>query len=39
MYNLIGGQPGGGADGIVVSKFQRRQMDAPAVLSFVADHH
>ena len=34
----IGGQPGGGADGIVVSKLHVRQMDAPVVLSFVADH-
>ncbi|MEP5732619.1 MAG: hypothetical protein ABJL67_24980 [Sulfitobacter sp.] len=35
--HLIGGQPGGGADGIVVSKFHVRKMDVPVVLSFVAD--
>ena len=36
--HLIQGQPGGGADGIVVSKFHVRQADAPVVLSFVDDH-
>ena len=36
--HLIRGQPCGGADGIVVSKFHVRQVDVPVVLSFVDDH-
>ena len=36
--HLIRGQTGGGADGIVVSKFHVRQVDVPVVLSFVDDH-
>ena len=37
MY-LIRYQPGGGADGIVVSKFHVWRVDLPVVLSFVDDH-
>ena len=37
--HLIWDQPGGGAGGIVVSKFHVRQVDVPVVLSFVDDHH
>ena len=37
--HFIWGQLGGGADGIVVSKFHVRQVDVPVVLSFVDDHH
>ena len=33
-----GGQPGGGADAIVVNKFNVRYVGVPVVLSFVADH-
>ena len=29
--HLIGGSPGGGTDGIVVSKFHVRQVDVPVV--------
>ena len=36
--HLIRGQPCGGADGIVVSKFHVRQVDVPVVLPFVDDH-
>ena len=36
--HLIWGQPGGGADGIVVSNFHVRQVDVPVVLPFVDDH-
>ena len=36
--HLIRCQPGGGADGIVVSKFHVWQGDVPVVLSFVDDH-
>ena len=36
--HLIWGQPGGGADRIVVRKFHVLQMDVPAVMSVVADH-
>ena len=35
---LIWGQPGGGVDGIVVSTFQVRQIDALSILYFVDDH-
>ena len=38
QMHLIRCQPGGGADGIVVRKFQVRQVDVPVVLSFVDDH-
>ena len=37
--HLIWGQPGGGADGIVVSTFNVRQTGVLVVLSFVDDHH
>ena len=37
MY-LIGGQPGCGTDGIIVSKFHVRQMGMPIILSLVDDH-
>ena len=36
--HLIGGSPGGGTDGVVLSKFHVRQVDVPVVLSFVGDH-
>ena len=36
--NLIGGQPGGGTDGIIVSKFHVWQMDIPIVLPLVDDY-
>ena len=36
--HLIRCQPGGGADGIIVSKFHVWQADVPVVLSFVDDH-
>ena len=36
--HLVQRQPGGGADGIVVSKFHVWQVDVPVVLSFVDDH-
>ena len=36
--HLIRCQPGGGADGIAVSKFHVWQVDVPVVLSFVDDH-
>ena len=37
--HLIRCQPGGGADGIVVSKFHVWQVDVPVVLLFVDNHH
>ena len=37
--HLIRGQPGGGADGVVVSNFYVRQVDVPVVSSFVDDRH
>ena len=36
--HLIGGQPGGGTDGIIVSKFHVRQMSTPIILA-LADNH
>ena len=36
--HLIGGEPGGGADGAATSKFHVRQVDVPVVLSFIDDH-
>ena len=30
--HLVGGYPGGGADGIVVSKFYVRQVGVPVIL-------
>ena len=36
--HVIGGRPGGGADGIVADKFHVRQVDVLVVLSFVDDY-
>ena len=36
--HLIGGQPGGGTDGIIVSKFHVWQMGIPIILPLVDDH-
>ena len=36
--HLIGGQPGGGTDGSVASKFHVWQMNIPVILLFIDDH-
>ena len=36
--HLVGGQPGGGTDGIIVSKLYVRQMGIPIILSLVDEH-
>ena len=36
--HLIGGQPGGGTDGIIVSKLHVWPMGIPIILPFVDDH-
>lgn len=36
--HLIGGQLGGGADGIIISNLHVCQVDVPVVLPVIADH-
>ena len=36
--HIIGGQPGGGTDGIIVNKFHVWQMGIPIILLLVKDH-
>ena len=36
--HLVGAQPGGGTDGIVVSKFHVRRMSIPVIFLFIDDH-
>ena len=36
--HLIGGRPGGGTDGVIVSKFHVWQMDIPIILPLIDDH-
>ena len=35
---LVGGQPGGGTEGIIVSKLHMQQMSIPIILSLIDDH-